>query len=95
MGGIFIEVLKDISTAMSPVSMNEAQEMIRSLKSYKIIQGVRGQEGVNEEQFAEVLVKLSALLKEAPEIFEMDLNPLLGSKKQVVAVDARINIVKS
>ncbi|TVQ17261.1 MAG: CoA-binding protein [Bacteroidetes bacterium] len=94
MGGIFIEVLKDVNTAMAPVSKDEALAMIRSLKSYKIIQGVRGQEGVNEELFADALLHLSALLKEAPEIFEMDLNPLLGSKNKVVAVDARINIVK-
>ena len=94
MGGIFIEVLKDVSTAMSPVSQEEALAMIRNLKSYKIIEGVRGQEGVNEGMFAQVLVNLSALLKAAPEIFEMDLNPLLGSKNKVVAVDARINLVK-
>ncbi len=94
MGGIFIEVLKDVSNALAPVSQQEALSMIRSLKSYKILQGVRGQEGVNEELFAQVLVKLSALLNAAPEIFEMDLNPLLGSKDKVVAVDARINVVK-
>ncbi len=94
MGGIFIEVLKDVNTAMAPVNKEEALAMIRSLKSYKIIQGVRGQEGVNEALFADALVHLSALLNEAPEIFEMDLNPLLGSKDKVVAVDARINIVK-
>jgi acetate---CoA ligase (ADP-forming) len=95
MGGIFIEVLKDVSYAISPVSRPEAENMIRSLKSYKIIQGVRGQEGVDEAKYADSLVRLSALLQAAPEIFEMDLNPLLGSSDRVVAVDARINIVKS
>jgi acetate---CoA ligase (ADP-forming) len=94
MGGIFIEVLKDISAAISPVSKEQAMEMIQKLKSYKILEGVRGQEGVHIEMFADTLVRLSALLQTAPEIFEMDLNPLLGSKKQVVAVDARINLVK-
>lgn len=95
MGGIFIEVLKDVSAALSPVSKEQAMEMIQKLKSYKILEGVRGQEGIHIEMFADTLVRLSALLQTAPEIFEMDLNPLLGSKKQVVAVDARINIVKS
>ena len=94
MGGIFIEVLKDVSAALSPVSKEYALEMIHSLKSFEILKGVRGQEGVNIEMYADTLVQLSALLEAAPEIFEMDLNPLLGSQKQVVAVDARINIVK-
>jgi len=92
MGGIFIEVLKDVSSALSPVSNAEALTMIRSLKSYRIIQGVRGQEGISEEKFAMVLQRLSALLEAAPEIYEMDLNPLLGKGEQVVAVDARINV---
>ncbi len=95
MGGIFIEVLKDINTRLAPVSKEEAIEMISGLKSQAILQGVRGQEGIKVEQFAEVIVRLSALVQAATEIFEMDLNPLLGNKNQVVAVDARINIVKS
>ena len=94
LGGIFIEVLKDVHTALSPVSASEASEMIRNLKSYKIIQGVRGQEGVNEAAFAEAIVRLSALCEAAPEIAEMDINPLLGNAKGVVAVDARIRIEK-
>ena len=94
MGGIFIEVLKDVSSALSPVSKDDALAMIRRLKSYKIIQGVRGQQGISEEKFAEVLIRLSALLEAAPEIYEMDLNPLLGKGEQVVAVDARVNVVK-
>ena len=68
--------------------------MIQGLKSYKIIQGVRGQEPVNEDKFAETVMRISALVKVAPEIFEMDLNPLLGNKYGVVAVDARIRIEK-
>ncbi len=94
MGGIFIEVLKDVATRLSPLTLDEAREMISSLKSQAILHGVRGQEGINIEQFADVLVRLSALLEAAPEIFEMDLNPLLGNANQVVAVDARINVVK-
>lgn len=94
MGGIFIEVLKDVSTGLVPFNKLEALGMIRRLKSYKIIQGVRGQDPISEEKFADVLVRLAALLVSAPEIYEMDLNPLLGKKDQVVAVDARINIVK-
>lgn len=95
MGGIFIEVLKDVATRLTPITKDEALEMINSLKSQAILKGIRGQEGINIERFADVLLRLSALLEAAPEIFEMDLNPLLGNKKHVVAVDARINIVRS
>jgi acetate---CoA ligase (ADP-forming) len=94
MGGIFVEVIKDVKAGLSPLKQSEALEMIRTLKSYKLIQGVRGQEGVDENLFAEILSRLSALLEAAPEIFEMDLNPLLGKGKQIIAVDARCNIVK-
>jgi acyl-CoA synthetase (NDP forming) len=95
MGGIFIEVLKDVAAGLSPLSGEEALAMIRSLKSYKIIKGVRGQQGVDEERFANVMLRLSALLSVAPEIVELDLNPLLGNKDVVVAVDARICLKKS
>jgi acetyltransferase len=94
LGGIFIEVLKDINVSLAPVSKMEATEMIQNLKSYKIIQGVRNQEGVNENQFAEIIVKVSDLLLAAPEIAELDLNPLLGNSKEIFAVDARIMIEK-
>lgn len=94
LGGIFIEVLKDVKAGLAPVSKAEAASMIKELKSYKIIQGVRGQEPVNEEKFAEAVARVSVLVKVAPEIFEMDLNPLLGNKENVVAVDARIRIEK-
>ncbi|MDR4988955.1 MAG: acetate--CoA ligase family protein, partial [Bacteroidales bacterium] len=94
MGGIFIEVLKDVAARLSPLSAEEASEMINSLKSQAILKGVRGQKGINREQFIDVLLRLSALQEAAPEIFEMDLNPLLGNEKQIVAVDARIHISK-
>jgi acetyltransferase len=94
MGGIFIEVLKDVQTGLAPLTNSEATSMIQNLKSYKIIKGVRGQKGVNEKMFADIIVRLSALVTAAPEIIEMDLNPLLGSPEKVVAVDARIRIEK-
>lgn len=94
LGGIFIEVLKDVSSALIPIGKSEALGMIHSLKSYKIIQGVRGQKPIDELAFAETICRLSALLEVAPEIAEIDLNPLLGSDLGVVAVDARIRIEK-
>jgi len=92
MGGIFIEVFRDIATALVPVSEQEAASMIRSLKSYKIIKGIRGAAGVNEEAFVRVITSISELLTIAPEISEMDINPLLGTPEGIVAVDARIRV---
>ncbi|MFO7997510.1 MAG: acetate--CoA ligase family protein [Bacteroidales bacterium] len=92
MGGIFIEVLKDVSQAISPVCRGEALQMIRSLKSHKVIQGVRGKKGLNEKLFADIILKLSALCEHAPEIEELDINPLLGEGDHIIAVDARISL---
>lgn len=94
LGGIFIEVLKDVSYGLAPISYLEAQKMIKSLNSYPIIQGIRGKAGINEEKFIDVIWRLSALLQAAPEIMELDLNPLLGTENSVIAVDARIRIEK-
>ena len=94
LGGIFVEVLKDVSSGLAPLSYEEAYSMIRSLRAYKIIQGTRGQKGVNEDKFAEIIVRLSTLLRFATEIKEMDINPLLATEKAVIAVDARIRIEK-
>ncbi len=94
LGGIFVEVLKDVSSGLAPLSYEEAYSMIHSLKAYKIIQGTRGQKGVNEAKFAEIIVRLSTLLRFATEIKEMDINPLLATDKDVIAVDARIRIEK-
>ena len=94
LGGVFIEVLKDISYGLAPLSIKTAQGMVQSLKAYDLIKGVRGQKGVNEELFVEMIVRLGELLRYAPEIEELDLNPLLGTPTQVIAVDARIKVKK-
>lgn len=94
LGGIFIEALKDVASELAPVSAERAGRMIASLRSYRIIQGTRGMEGVDEELFALAVAKVSALCMAAPEIAEMDINPLLGNKTGVTAVDARIRIEK-
>ena len=94
LGGIFIEVLKDVQTGLAPINTLEADRMIKGLRGYKMIKGTRGLEGVNEEMFNETIRRVSALCMAAPEIEEMDLNPLLGNAKTVVAVDARIRISK-
>ncbi|MDH6355337.1 acyl-CoA synthetase (NDP forming) [Dysgonomonas sp. PH5-45] len=94
LGGIFVEVLKDVSSGLAPLSFAEASSMIKSLRAYKIIEGVRGQKGLNEELFTEIIVRFSIMLRHAVEIKEMDINPLLANDKKVIAVDARIRIEK-
>ena len=90
LGGIFVEVLKDVQSGLAPLSYGEAYSMIHSLRGYKILKGTRGQVGINEKKYAEIIVRLSTLLRFATEIKEMDINPLLADGDDVVAVDARI-----
>ena len=94
LGGIFVEVLKDVSSGLAPLGYNEAFSMIHSLRGYKILQGTRGQKGINENKYAEIIVRLSTLLRFATEIKEIDINPLLADQDNIVAVDARILIEK-
>jgi acetyltransferase len=94
LGGIFVEVLRDYSSGLAPLTFNEADSMIRSLKSHAMIRGTRGQEGVNETKFSEIIVRVSSLLRFAVEIKEMDLNPLIGNAGGITAVDARVLIKK-
>ncbi len=91
LGGVMVEALRDIQTGLAPLDVEESFRMIRGLKAYEFI---RGQEGVDEKCFAGVLGRLSDLVRIAPEIVEMDLNPLMGGKNELVSVDARIRIKK-
>jgi acetyltransferase len=93
-GGIFVEVFKDVTSGLAPLTMCEASSMIRNLHAYQIIKGYRGKNGVSERKFAEIMVRLSTLLRFAVEIKELDINPLLGDGENLIAVDARIRIEK-
>ncbi len=96
LGGIFVEVLRDVRHALTPVTHAEALQMIHSLRSYPLIQGIRGHSGADENTFAAILVALSDLVMALPEIAEMDLNPLIADERsggtRIVAVDARIRL---
>jgi len=94
LGGIFVEALKDVANGLAPLNTDESLAMIRSLRGYKIIQGTRGQKGIDENRFAEIISRLSMLINNAPEIKELDINPLLADGSNIVAVDARIRIEK-
>jgi len=93
-GGIFVEVFKDVTSGLAPLTMCEAAAMIKNLRAYRIIKGYRGKNGVKERKFAEIMVRLSTLLRFAVEIKELDINPLLGDGDKIIAVDARIRIEK-
>ncbi|MBU4369136.1 acetate--CoA ligase family protein [Patescibacteria group bacterium] len=89
LGGIFVEVIKDVSFRICPVSKKDALEMIKEIKSYKVLTGLRGKQSVNINSLADIIVKLSELsLKEKVE--EIDLNPVMVSSKEAFVVDVRV-----
>jgi acetate---CoA ligase (ADP-forming) len=90
LGGIYVEVFKDVSSGIAPIGPDEAMAMIRRLKSFPILKGTRGGEGVNLKLVADTMLRLSALLQMVPEIVELDINPLMGTQDKLIAVDARI-----
>jgi acetyltransferase len=94
LGGIYVEVMKDVTSGLAPLSMEEAYSMIHNLKSYNILKGYRGKSGVDIRKFARIIVRLSSLLRFATEIKELDINPLIGNTTSILAVDARVRIEK-
>jgi acetate---CoA ligase (ADP-forming) len=94
LGGIYVEALRDISTGLAPLSNVEASSMIRSLNSYSLLKGIRGEKGIDIQKYADIIVRLSTVLRYATEIKELDLNPLMATDDKVVVVDARVRIEK-
>ena len=92
LGGIFVEVLKDVVFNLTPVTDTDAKEMLASIKGAPLLAGTRGQEGVDRAATEELICRLSQLVSDIPAIQEMDLNPVLAFEKGVFAVDARIAI---
>jgi acyl-CoA synthetase (NDP forming) len=92
MGGIYVEVLKDVVFKLSPITEVEAQEMLSSIKMAPLLEGVRGTKGVDREKLVEVIQRVSQLLTDFPMIQEMDLNPVIAYEDRVFVVDARISI---
>ncbi|MEA3460300.1 MAG: acetate--CoA ligase family protein [Bacteroidota bacterium] len=93
LGGIYVEVMRDMASGLAPLSMAEAGRMIRSLKGFKMLEGMRGQPGINISSFEEILVRLSVVLSGNDQIAELDLNPLMGRGDQLFVVDSRIRII--
>ena len=94
LGGVFVEMMKDVKFKLAPLSEEDALDMVRSIKAYPILEGVRGKKGVDIDKLVETLGRLSQLGCDFPEIEEMDLNPLLAFEKGkgVTVVDARMKV---
>jgi acetyl-CoA synthetase (ADP-forming) len=90
LGGIFVEILKDVSFRVAPIERRDAEEMIKEIKAYKILEGARGNPPVDQETLADILLKTSSMLMDCPEIKELDMNPILAYPDGARIVDARI-----
>jgi acetyltransferase len=91
-GGIFVEVLKDVVFKIAPVTSLEVRDMLSSIKAAPLLDGIRGEKGVNKDGVIEIIQRTSQLVTDLPMILEMDLNPVIANEDQVLAVDARIKI---
>ena len=94
LGGIYVEVLKDVAFRIAPITKDDARAMMREIRSYALLRGVRGQESADMEAVAEGLLRLSQLVTDFPEIIEMDVNPLsvFPRGQGAVAIDARLTL---
>lgn len=90
LGGVFVEVLKDVSFRLIPISKQDAEEMLDEIKGKALLDGYRGQEKSGREALIDILMKVSGLIDKTPSIKELDLNPVFAYKDAAVAVDARI-----
>jgi acyl-CoA synthetase (NDP forming) len=90
LGGIFVELLKDVSFRVIPVEQRDAQEMIKEIKGYPLLQGYRGKEPANISALVEIILKISKLIEENPQIKELELNPVFVYRDKALGIDARI-----
>ena len=94
LGGVFVEVMKDVSFSLAPLSDQDAHDMVRSVKAFKLLEGARGTKPADVAKVEEILLRLSQLVSDYPEVVELDINPLMISDKtgEAIAVDGRIKI---
>ena len=90
LGGIYAEALKDVQFCLAPLSHEEAEKMVRSIRAFPLLKGVRGQPGMDIEMLADWLIRVALLVTDFPCIREMDLNPVKGFGPDLYAVDARV-----
>jgi acyl-CoA synthetase (NDP forming) len=94
LGGIFVEILKDVAIRMVPITKADAQDMIEEIKGYKVLEGARGKEPANLQLLREILLGVSRLGNEVEQIREMDLNPVFVSSSRAIVADSRILVQK-
>lgn len=94
LGGIFVEIMKDVSFRIVPLTKRDATEMIHDIKGFPVLQGYRGMEPASLAHLEEMLLKVSEFAEKNPEVKELDLNPILAYKDGAVAVDARVILEK-
>ncbi len=92
LGGILVEVLKDITFRLAPTKSDEAQSMLNSIQAAAVLDGVRGSKAINRDALTNIIVKVSELISDFPEIQEIDLNPVLANEKGAIAVDSLISV---
>jgi acetyl coenzyme A synthetase (ADP forming)-like protein len=90
LGGVLVEVLKDITFRLAPASREDALSMLDGIQAREMLHGVRGGDPVNREALADIIVKVSQLVTDFPEITELDLNPVFATKANAIAADVRI-----
>jgi acyl-CoA synthetase (NDP forming) len=90
LGGVWVEVLKDVSFRIVPLEKRDAHEMIQEIKGKPLLEGYRGQEAVDIDNLEEMILKVSGFIEKHPEIKELDVNPVFAYKDGAVAVDARV-----
>jgi acetyltransferase len=92
LGGIYVEVLKDVSFRIAPISESDARNMIREIKSFKMLAGARGEKGVDQNAIVDAILRVSNLVTDFPEIVELDINPLRVFEEGAVAIDMRLTV---
>ncbi len=95
LGGILVEILKDVSFRIVPLARRDAREMIQEIKGYPLLEGYRGQEPVDVANLEEIILKVSSFVEQHPEVEELDLNPIFAYSDGAVAVDARVILGES
>ena len=93
LGGVYVEILKDISFRLAPLSVEDAGDMVREIRSYMLLKGVKGGEPADFEAITDVLIRMSCLASDFPEIYEAEFNPVLVSSEEALVADARMTVV--
>jgi acyl-CoA synthetase (NDP forming) len=94
LGGVFVEILKDVTFRIAPIDESDARSMMAEIKAYPLLKGYRGQEPVDEDAIVKILLQASKLLMDLPQITQMDLNPIMAYNKGASVVDARMLLEK-